>query len=95
MVSRCACNEQWRYHHDADNPGHSTQQLLRLAALCPACHAVKHLGKANIDGRLDATLAQLAFVNGWTEAQCQNHARAAFDRWEQRSQMTWHWILPG
>ena len=47
------------------------------------------MGKANVDSRLDAALAQLAFVNGWTEAQCRNHARAAFDRWEQRSHMTW------
>ena len=83
------CNEQWEYIHDENTPKKGIQKLRRLAALCPTCHSIKHLGKASIDGKMEETLKQLAFVNSWTEEQCEEHADKAFQIWEERSEMTW------
>lgn len=84
------CDEQWEFIEDSGSPGIGIQKLAGLAALCPDCHAIRHLGKAQIDGRLDRALGHLAFVNGWTGQEAEDHAAAAFAIWERRSAMTWH-----
>ncbi len=40
------CHEVWRYDDRT-----RVQLLVRMIALCPACHQVKHLGLANVQGR--------------------------------------------
>jgi hypothetical protein len=40
------CHEVWRYDDRT-----RVQALVRMIALCPACHQVKHLGLANVQGR--------------------------------------------
>jgi hypothetical protein len=40
------CHERWRY-----NDLIRTQTLVRMIALCPACHQVKHVGLANVRGK--------------------------------------------
>jgi hypothetical protein len=40
------CHEVWRYDDRT-----SVQMLVRMIALCPACHQVKHIGLANVHGR--------------------------------------------
>src|SRR6266542_2374238 len=55
------CHEVWRY----DDRTH-VQMLVRMIALCPACHQVKHLGFANVKGKGTQARAHLARVNGWT-----------------------------
>ena len=55
------CHEVWDYDDTT-----RVQRLVRLIALCPACHEVKHLGLAAKRGRHGAALAHLARVNGWT-----------------------------
>ncbi|CAM5772312.1 hypothetical protein BMIN10S_03872 [Bosea minatitlanensis] len=87
------CNEQWQYLEDPATPGIGVQKLLRLAALCPTCHTIKHLGKAQIDGRYKQALEQLCYVNGWSFEQTDEHAEQAFDTWERRSGMEWHFDL--
>lgn len=87
------CNEQWQYLCDPSTPKMGTQKLLRLAALCPTCHSVKHAGYANLKGRLDDTLAHLGFVNGWNKAQCEEHFDAAAETHRQRSETTWTFDL--
>ncbi len=81
------CNEQWAYDGDGSSGG--VQKLLRLTALCPDCHAVKHLGKANVEGRLEAAVLHLALVNGWGVDEARRHAEAAFETWLKRSRMSW------
>ena len=83
------CNEQWGFVENAVAPGHGVQKLHRLAALCPPCHSVKHLGKANVDGRYQQALAQLSLVNGWSQEESRRRADQAFDDWERRSEMRW------
>jgi hypothetical protein len=43
------CHEVWHYDDEV-----KVQRLERLAALCPACHEVKHAGLASKRGRLGA-----------------------------------------
>jgi hypothetical protein len=54
--------------------GRQEQRLVRLIALCPACHEVKHLGLAAKRGRHAASLAHLAKVNGWTTDDAEAYA---------------------
>lgn len=81
------CNEQWAY--ESGGAGCGVQKLLRLVALCPDCHTVKHLGKANVDGRYEAAVLHLAHVNRWTIDEARQHAEAAFETWLKRSHMSW------
>jgi hypothetical protein len=43
-----------------------SRALVRMIALCPACHEVKHMGLAGIKGRGEIAAAHLAENNGWT-----------------------------
>ena len=65
------------------------QRLLRLVALCPRCHLVKHAGRAREIGREQEVLDQLQTVNGWSEAAARAHLRAARDDWARRSVFEW------
>ena len=44
------------------------QLLMRLQALCPRCHRVKHLGRTASIGYGEQACAWLARVNGWDAA---------------------------
>ena len=66
-----------------------TQILLGLEALCPECHRVKHIGLAQITGRLDAAKIQLMKVNDLTRPEADEMVEEAFDIWRERSQHTW------
>ena len=57
------CHEVWHYDDDR-----KIQRLERLAALCPACHEVKHAGLASKRGRLPQVIGHLAAMNGWSES---------------------------
>jgi hypothetical protein len=78
------CHEVWDYDDE-----HRVQRLNRLVALCPACHRVKHLGLASVNGRYDEALRHLADVNGWTLEEARQHAESAFAQWSERSQHEW------
>lgn len=57
---RIEAHEEWAY-----DEGTATQRLVRLIALCPACHEVTHFGRAQVIGRGDIARAHLMQVNGW------------------------------
>jgi hypothetical protein len=78
------CHEVWEYLE----PQH-VQRLIRLVALCPACHEVKHIGLAQIHGRLDEALRHLAKVNSWSTSATRAYAEAAMETWDRRSQFEW------
>ena len=65
------------------------QRLLRLVALCPRCHTVKHAGRARLIGREDDVVDQLCTVNGWTEPQARAHLTDAWNDWARRSASEW------
>jgi hypothetical protein len=64
------CHEVWRYDDRT-----RTQMLVRMIALCPACHQVKHIGLANVKGKGAQARGHLARVNGWTLAQADTYPR--------------------
>lgn len=78
------CHEEWAY----DDERH-VQRLVRMLALCPACHEVKHIGLAGVRNRRDAALQHLARVNGWSRERAENHEALAFRRWRERSTHLW------
>ena len=65
------------------------QKLVKLVALCPSCHEVKHMGLAGIRGRAGAAMAHLAKVNDWSMADARLYVEKVFEVWEQRSRHQW------
>jgi hypothetical protein len=84
------CHEVWRYDDRT-----RVQMLVRMIALCPACHQVKHIGFANVKGKGAQARAHLARVNGWTLAHADAYISEAFGVWAQRSQGPWTLDLEG
>jgi len=78
------CHEIWHY----DDTTH-VQTLVRLIALCPACHAVKHIGLAKVNGSLAEARSHLAQVNSWTEAETEAYLAQVWMVWEERSRHDW------
>ncbi|CAN5761393.1 hypothetical protein BH24DEI2_BH24DEI2_26960 [soil metagenome] len=65
------------------------QRLTGLTALCPACHQVKHIGLANVQGKSAQALSHLARVNGWSANQARAYVEQAFELWARRSEHEW------
>jgi len=84
------CHEVWRYDDRT-----RVQLLVRMIALCPACHQVKHIGFASVQGKGAQARAHLARVNAWTLAQADAYISQAFQVWAQRSQGPWTLDLEG
>jgi hypothetical protein len=84
------CHEVWRYDDRT-----RVQMLVRMIALCPACHQVKHIGLANVKGKGAQARAHLARVNGWTPGQADTYISEAFQVWAQRSSGPWTLDLEG
>jgi hypothetical protein len=84
------CHEVWRYD---DRTG--VQTLVRMIALCPDCHQVKHFGLAEVKGEGARARAHLARVNGWTLEQADAYLAEAFRVWAQRGQASWTLDLEG
>ena len=66
-----------------------TQRLVRIVALCPRCHGVKHAGLTKMIGRQDDVVDQLRKVNGWTEPQARSHLKDARNDWARRQATAW------
>jgi 5-methylcytosine-specific restriction endonuclease McrA len=84
------CHEVWEY----DDERH-VQRLARMVALCPSCHAVKHIGRSAGFGYGEDALRQLARVNDWTLEEARAYAVAAFEQWHERSTHEWTLDLDG
>lgn len=78
------CHEVWEYDEAA-----GVQRLVRMIAVCPSCHEVKHIGLAGMRGRGDIARAHLAKVNGWTPEFAARYVNDAFDLWRRRSSRNW------
>jgi len=78
------CHEIWDYDDEE-----CVQRLAGLTALCPRCHEVKHIGRAEAMGHLNRALAHLATVNGWVPAVAAMYAADAFAVWRTRSKFAW------
>lgn len=78
------CHEAWHY-----DDARQVQTLMRLDALCPACHSIKHLGRTIAQGNQDRALYWLAKVNGWDQQTTRAYVDAVFAQWRARSQVQW------
>jgi hypothetical protein len=78
------CHEVWDYNDDCYR-----QTLVRLIALCPACHECKHIGFANTQGRGEIAAKHLAKVNQWSNEQAMTYIEESFEIWQRRSQSNW------
>jgi len=78
------CHEVWEY-----DEANKIQKLVRLIALCPQCHQVKHPGLANIKGKTDEVIQQLIKVNKITKQQANDLLGNAFQEWERKSMYQW------
>lgn len=73
------CHEFWSFE---SREGRLVQKLDRLIGLCKACHAVQHIGLAEIVGTLPQVLSTLQRVNDWDRAASQADVDRAFDRYD-------------
>ena len=78
------CHEKWEY----DDRRH-VAKLVGLAGLCPACHECKHIGLAQIKGRLPQARKHLAQVNEIAVDEASDMIRDAFRVWKKRSEHDW------
>jgi len=79
------CHERWEFEEWS-----CTQCLVGLIALCPACHDVKHMGRAIEGGRRAEASAHLCEINRWSRKQAKKYLELTFavedlrnleDRW--------------
>jgi len=80
------CHEVWEY-----NPELFQQKLIRLIALCPLCHHVKHYGRTEMIGgkQLENAFRHLMNVNGWDRDQALGHTQVSYQVWQNRSSHDW------
>lgn len=78
------CHEVWLYDDERQ-----VQKLLRLQALCPTCHGIKHLGRTIARGKEEMALYWLGKVNGWDQPTTLWYVDAVFKQWAERSRVEW------
>jgi len=77
-------HERWQYDEVA-----GVQRLVRMVALCRACHGSTHYGLARVRGYEGVARAHLMRVNGWTPAELNAHIADAEALWLRRSAIAW------
>ena len=75
-------HEKWEYKK-------GVQRLVGLLALCPSCHECKHLGLAEVRGRLEVVIGQMIKVNGMSRAEVLKIVEGAKREWFERSKSGW------
>jgi hypothetical protein len=78
------CHEIW--HYDDKN---KIQKLIGLITLCPLCHLVKHIGRANAMGKQPEVFKQLEKINKWNHKQVVEHVANSFELYKERSKYQW------
>ena len=88
-----ACHEQWRIEEWC-----CTSFLAGFVALCPACHDVKHIGRAIAQGRGEEAGSHLRALNGWSVKKAQQYLTAVTALWQLRNAEerwyvdVWSWL---
>lgn len=80
------CHEVWEY----DDTQH-TQTLVRTIALCPDCHAVKHMGlqMTRFRKRVPRLISHMQKVNGMSDKEAEDYIVHAFEQHAERSKYNW------
>ena len=78
------CHEVWEYDLKT-----GVQKLGGLVALCPACHECKHVGLAEVNGRIEAVIGHMGRVNGMDKKEVGVIIAEAARVWRERSERGW------
>jgi hypothetical protein len=78
------CHEVWDYNEET-----GTQTLVKMIGICPACHEVKHIGLAQIRGRLNQAIRQMCKVNNINTVEAHIVIEDATRMWLRRSKISW------
>lgn len=84
------CHENWSYNEQS-----GIQKLESLISLCADCHEVKHIGLAEVKGRLEQALTHMIKINGIKLEEAIGIVREAFKIWAKRSKMNWKLDVSG
>ena len=77
-------HEIWHF-----NDKNLIQKLTGMIALCPLCHATKHFGLAQIQGKLDLVFNHFMKINNFSQKKAQKEIEKSFKIWEERSKKQW------
>lgn len=78
------CHEMWLY-----DDARKAQRLMKLTAVCPYCHRVKHFGRAMSTGNGEEALSSLCRVNDWDRQHANRYLTGVFAQYAERSQYRW------
>jgi len=78
------CHEE--FHYDEYR---GLQILIRLIALCPACHEVKHYGLATVNGRAKEAREHLMKINNMSEVDAHCYLKGVAEEWQLRNKIDW------
>uniref|UniRef100_A0A7J2U2Q3 HNH endonuclease n=1 Tax=Ignisphaera aggregans TaxID=334771 RepID=A0A7J2U2Q3_9CREN len=78
-------DEFWDYYVDGNR---GIARLVSLRSLCSSCHLAKHIGYANVTGRLDEALEQLAKVNNLTPLDVDILLNEVYSIWRMLNSIT-------
>ena len=84
IVRPVEAHEVWDYHD-----GLKVQRLAGLIALCPDCHAVKHIGRAIALGTHARALDWFMRVNGIDAGRALAEVQKALNQQRERSRYAW------
>lgn len=76
------CHERWDFVD-------GEVKLIGVISLCPTCHMVKHIGKAERDGKFKIALRHFMKVNKISENDAMTYIRGAAALWRERSKYEW------
>ena len=77
-------HEKWSY-----DPVSRIQTLVTVRCLCSRCHAMQHLGRANIVGNFGGVFRRLCLVNRIAGDEEEAYRTAIFSLFEERSAIEW------
>lgn len=76
------CHEKWKFEE-------GKIILLGLIALCPSCHEVKHIGRAQATGNLERAIKHFREVNKVSNEVARKYISECFRVYHQRSEQKW------
>lgn len=65
------------------------QILIKMIALCPACHMVKHIGLAEVQGNFKKAIKHFIKINNVSKVEADLYIQDCFKTWAQRSKKKW------
>lgn len=80
------CHERWKFED-------GNIILEGFIALCPPCHEVKHMGLAQVRGRLEQAANHFKNVNDLSDDEAFYHIDKAFKLYHKRSKESWELCL--